>query len=292
MTIREACSIFLTEEARIRNLPQGTIQGYETVLRSLSRWAAEKGLSALEDLDENAVRAWVANWTCRPSTARKRLTQLKALFRFTHDRGCDTRLLLATLRPPRNEARPTLPLEVAEVRALLAASNQQPKEHALILLMRYSGLAIGDAVTLKRASIADTELTLRRAKSGELVTVDLPDAVVSAMASIPAPSPDYFWWSGRGKPVTSAKYWRSRLGIVADRAGVAGFRPHRLRATFAVSLLAQGVAIEDVSALLGHSSIQTTERYYAPWNARRRERLKRIVQAANRSDPVLADMDR
>ena len=111
------------------------------------------------------------------------------------------------------------------------------------------------------------------------------------MLSIRSPNPDYFWWSGRGKPVTSAKYWRSRLGIVADRAGVAGFRPHRLRDTFAVSLLGQGVAIEDVSTLLGHGSIQTTERYYAPWDRRRRERLRRIVQEANRSDPVLADID-
>ena len=291
MTIREACSVFLEQEARIRNLREGTIQGYASVFRLLSRWADENGLSVLDDLEESAVRTWVASWTCRPSTARKRLTQLRAFFRFTIDRGWDSRPLLATVRPPRGDSSTTMPLEVSEVRALLAASMQQPKEHALILLLRYSGLAIGDAVTLRRDSVAGNELTLRRAKSGELVTVDLPDAVVRAMVSIQAPSPAYFWWSGRGKPVTSAKYWRSRLGLIAERAGVAGFRPHRLRDTFAVSLLVQGVAIEDVSALLGHSSIQTTERYYAPWDRRRRERLRRIVQKANRSDPVLADID-
>ena len=156
--------------------------------------------------------------------------------------------------------------------------------------MRYSGLAIGDAVTLRREAVVGTELKLRRAKSGELVTVDLPDAVVRAMASIRASNPDYFWWSGRGRPVSSAKYWRARLGMIADRAGVAGFRPHRLRDTFAVSLPGQGAAIGDVSTLLGHRSIQTTKRYYAPWNRRRRERLRRIVQEANRSDPVLADI--
>ena len=291
MTIRDACSAFLGQEARIRNLRQGTIEGYESILRSLSRWADENDLSVLEDLDEDAARAWVESWTCQPSTTRHRLSQLKAFFRFAFERGWVTRSLLSTIRPPRSTSPPTMPLEVSELRALLAASKHQPKECALILLMRYSGLAIGDAVTLKRESVADTELTLRRAKSGELVTVDLPVAVVRAMLSIRAPSPDYFWWSGRGKPVTSAKYWRSRLGIIADRAGVAGFRPHRLRDTFAVSLLGEGVLIEDVSILLGHRSIQTTERYYAPWDRRRRERLNRIVKEANRSDPVLADID-
>ncbi|MYE05856.1 MAG: tyrosine-type recombinase/integrase [Chloroflexi bacterium] len=292
MTVREACSIFLEQESRIRNLRRGTIQGYETVFRSLLRWAEEKGLSVLEDLDESAIRAWVGSWTCRPSTTRQRLCQLKAFFRFTVERGWDTRVLLATLRPPRSDSPGTMPLEVSEVRALLTASKDQPKEQALILLMRFSGLAIGDAVAMKREAVNGPELTLRRAKSGELVTVNLPDPVVRAMASIRGANPEYFWWSGRGEPVTCAKYWRARLGIIADRAGVAGFRPHRLRDTFAVSLLGQGVAIEDVSALLGHRSILTTERYYAPWNRSRRERLRRIVQEANRSDPVLADIDR
>ena len=184
-----------------------------------------------------------------------------------------------------------MPLELSEMLALLAASKQQPKERALILLMRYSGLAIGDAVTLRRDSVAGTELTLRRAKSGELVTVDLPHAVVAAMASIRGPNPDYFWWSGRSRPVTSAKYWRGRLGMIADRAGVEGFRPHRLRDTFAVALLGHGVAMGDVSTLLGHNSIQTTERYYAPWDRRRRERLTRIVQEVHRADPLLAGID-
>ena len=292
MTIREACSIFLEQEARIRNLREGTIQGYQTVLWSLSRWADANGLSVLEDLEEHAVRAWVGSWSCRSSTARQRLLQLKSFFRFTVDSGWASRALLSTLRLPRNDSVPTMPLTAAEVQALLAASEDQPRERALILLMRYSGLAIGDAVTLCRAAVAGTALTLRRAKSGELVTVDLPDAVVRAMASIPGPNSDYFWWSGKGKPVTRAKYWRARLGAIADRAGVAGFRPHRLRDTFAVSLLGQGVAMEDVSALLGHRSIQTTERYYAPWDRHRRERLMRIVREANRSDPVLAGIGR
>jgi len=184
-----------------------------------------------------------------------------------------------------------MPLTVREMRAILAACVRQPKERALILLMRYSGLAIGDAVTLSREAVVGTELTLRRAKTGELVMVDLPNLVIRAIRRLRGPHPDFFWWAGRGKRVTSAKYWRARLREVAARAGVAGFHPHRLRDTFAVALLTAGVAIEDVSALLGHSSIQTTERHYAPWDRRRRDRLTRVVRAANRLDPLLAEMD-
>ena len=184
-----------------------------------------------------------------------------------------------------------MPLTVPEMRALLRACGQRLKERALILLMRYSGLAIGDAVTLRREAVVGTELTLRRAKTGELVMVDLPHIVVRAILSLRGPNPDYIWWSGRGQRVSSAKRWRARLGDIAARAGVEGFHPHRLRDTFAVALLTAGVSIEDVSSLLGHSSIQTTERHYAPWDRRRRDRLTRVVRAANRLDPLLAEMD-
>ena len=292
MTIAEACLSFVQEELRFRNLAQGTIEGYETVFRSLLSWADVNGLSVVKDLDDTEVRAWMKSWTCQPSTTRQRLAQLKKFFRFTVERGWATRSPLATIRPPQSNSPPTMPLTVPEMRALLVASDQRPKERGLILLMRYSGLAIGDAVTLGREAVVGTELTLRRAKSGELVMVDLPYLVVRAILPLRGANPDYFWWSGRGKRVTSAKYWRSRLGSIASRAGVAGFHPHRLRDTFAVSLLTAGVSIEDVSSLLGHRSVQTTERYYAPWDRRRRDRLTRVVRAANRLDPLLAETDR
>ena len=63
--------------------------------------------------------------------------------------------------------------------------------------------------------------------------VDLPHLVVRAIRAIRGPSPDFFWWSGRGKRVASAKYWRSRLRDVATRAGLADFHTHHLRDTSA-----------------------------------------------------------
>ena len=290
MTISDACSTFLDQEASLRNLRRGTIKGYQTVFRLLSRWSRENDLSLLEDLDEESMRSWIGSWTCQPSTTRQRMSQMKAFFRVAVDRDWVSRSPLAKVRPPKSESPPTMPLTVTEMRALLAAAAQQPKQRALLLLMRYSGLAIGDAATLRRDSVVGAELTLRRAKSGELVMVELPQVVVAAITPLRAPNPDYFWWSGKGQVVSTTKYWRSRLNEVADRADVVRFHPHRLRDTFAVELLNADVSMEDVSALLGHSNIQTTERYYAPWDRRRRERLNRVVREANRRDPLLAEL--
>ena len=47
-----------------------------------------------------------------------------------------------------------------------------------------------------------------------------------------------------------------------------------LRDTFAVELLLSGMKLEDVSRLLTHKSIKTTEAHYAPWVSRREQQLE------------------
>ena len=290
MKISDACSTFVDEEAVLRNLRRATVEGYQSIFRLLVQWSNAKDLTLLTDLDEEQFRAWMRSWTCQPSTARRRLTQLKTFYRVAVDRGWVARSPLAKVRPPKSDSPPTMPLTIDEMRSLLTASAGRPRERGLLLLMRYSGLAIRDAATLRRDALTGTELTLRRAKSGELVMVALPQVVVEAITPLRGRNDQHFWWTGTGSGATTAKYWRTRLNDIADRAGVVGFHPHRLRDTFAVELLNAGVSMEDVSALLGHSDVATTERYYAPWDRRRRERLNRIVREANRQDPLLAEL--
>ncbi len=177
-----------------------------------------------------------------------------------------------------------------EVRALLRAADRKPREQALLLLLRYSGLSIRDATLLGRDALqANGDVVLRRAKSGELVTVALPDEVIAALDSVAEPGSHHYFWTGRSEPETPPKYWRKRLTRIAAAAGVKGFHPHRLRDTFAVELLVAGVMIQDVSTLLGHSSVATTERHYAPWNLARRERLALIVRKVHQRDPILLE---
>ena len=287
LSVKDSVAEFLRDCA-VRNLSKATINSYRTVLRGLERWAQARDIDTIAALDPEEVRKWRSAWTCQPSTAKMRLGKAKAFFRHAVERGWIEESPAARLRPPRTSSRPTLPLTSDEMLAMVVAAQPMPRERGLLLLMRYSGLAIRDASTLRREDIQGTELVLRRAKTGELVTVDLPLPVLRAVKAQRSSDPRFFWWSGRGEPLTAAKYWRARLGRVARKAGVQAFTPHRLRDTFAVSLLLAGVAMQDVSALLGHSSVQTTERYYAPWDRRRRERLTRVVREANEGDELLA----
>jgi integrase len=50
------------------------------------------------------------------------------------------------------------------------------------------------------------------------------------------------------------------------------------RHTFSIELLIDGVPLEDVAQLLGHSSVKTTEKYYASWVKARADRLERVME--------------
>ncbi len=287
MTVRKACEAYL-RDLNARNLRPRTIESYECLLRLLESFALDASIKSLAEIDTRAIRDWRESWSCTPTTHRKRLTQLGAFFTHATQAGWIASSPIKGLRAPKAQAAPTMPLSVAEVRGLLAASRHKPKEEALILLLRYSGLSIVDAVTLRRSAVQSTgEVVLRRAKSGELVTVLLPPAALAALDALPQ-RPHYFW-TGQSQPTTVAKYWRDRLKKVAVAARVEGFHPHRLRNTFAVELLLTGMAMHDVSTLLGHGSVRTTELYYAPWNQARRGRLLLLVGEVHLQDPILRE---
>ena len=71
-----------------------------------------------------------------------------------------------------------------------------------------------------------------------------------------------------------------------------------LRDTFAVEYLLAGMPLEEVSRLLGHSSVLITQKHYAPWVLERQQRLATSVRTAwstmglNAAAPVINIADR
>ena len=291
MKLSEACNLFLND-VRARKLKPSTQRAYDFALRHLQEHCTAQGMLDLRDVTERSLRAWRETWTWSTATHTLRLKLIKAFFRFAVRSKWIASSPAENLQSPKQDDHPTLPLSQAELEAILEAAGIGTKEQALILLMRFSGLSILDAVTLARSAIDDDgNLTLRRHKSGEFVVGYIHPKVSEALHRFPPVSKQYFFWTGKSQPETAAKYWRGRMNLVARKAKVENFLPHRLRDTFAVELLVAGVSMEDVSTLLGHSSITITEKYYAPWNRSRRDRLVAALQRAHRRDPLLPELE-
>ena len=290
MKLTDACDAYL-RDMQARNLRPNSIKNYKSLFRAWQAYADEHGLFELDSFDQGVMVEWRESWSLKPSSGRQRLTLLRAFFTHAMDSGWVEESPVAKLKPPRSRSKPVMPLSREEFRALIAASVAKPKEQALLFLMRFSGLSIVDAVTLRRDAIRGNNITLRRAKSGELVMLYIPDLVIAALDRIKQPGRDHFFWTGSSEPDTITRYWRSRLNLIARKAGVKDFRTHRLRHTFAVEFLLAGESIEDLSTLLGHSSVNITEQNYAAWNVSRRDRLYRITQGIYERNPSLLVFD-
>lgn len=268
-SVAEAAASYIAD-CEARNVRASTITSYRRTLGTFPDMQLTHVAAA-------HVAHWRAGRKVGSGTQRKELEHLRFFFRW-----CCTRKLIsenpaAGVRPPRVDSRPTMPYSQDEVSRLLAAcdriSSDNPVEtgyirrraRCFVLLLLYSGLRRSDAAVLRRSALGkDNRLTLRTEKTGVRLQVQIPAAVADELRSLPADHPEYFFWSGRSKPATIAgNLWRTiqRLGKLSEIHAT----PHRFRDTFACRLLEKGADIRTVQMLLGHTSVRTTEKHYAPW---------------------------
>jgi site-specific recombinase XerD len=115
------------------------------------------------------------------------------------------------------------------------------------------------------------------------VSVPIPPEVAKEILAVPNDNPAYLLWNtGTGKEQSAVTNWQHDLRELFRDAGITSegnMLSHRLRDTFAVDLLEKGVPLEEVSKLLGHESIKTTERHYSKWVKGRQDRLNSLVTA-------------
>jgi integrase/recombinase XerD len=303
VTIERACAEF-ERDAEARGLREPTLYKYRLLFRRLKEFARERGLRYLSELDLSRLREFRASWPNKNHAAVKKLEALKTFFRFAHDSSWIDDNPARKLKNPKVEHNPTLPFERDEVVRILAACEGYPREcgggdaeysrklRALVLLLRYSGLRIRDAVMLSRDGIREGKLLLYTAKTGTPVYCPLPDVVVNALDAVLRPGSPCYFWSGESKPKSAVGDWQRSLAKLFELAQVPGAHAHRFRDTFAVESLVAGIPIEQVSALLGHQPLRVTERHYEPWVRARQEQLEASVRRAWVLDPVVSGATR
>jgi integrase len=298
VTVSEACSSF-TEDAAARNLRQDTLDKYDRLLRDLQRFATEKKIQFANEFDVDLVRKFRATWPDSNISAAKKLERLVAFFSFAQESGWLADNPAKKVKKPKIDTPPTLPFERDEMGRILAATERYPDNygrtggadarrlHALTLLMRYSGLSIRDAVTLPKERLKEDRLFLRRHKTGVPVMCKLPPFAVEALHNCPGSTPAYFFWTGTSNPKSVVGNWQRSFRKLFTLVGIKGGHPHRFRDTFAVELLLAGTPIDRVSVLLGHTSVRTTEKHYAPWVRARQEQLEADIERSWNNDPFL-----
>ncbi|WP_353070999.1 tyrosine-type recombinase/integrase [Tunturiibacter gelidoferens] len=293
-TIERAIELFLSDKGS-QGIDSDVLKKYDRELMRFRQFMEKRSKLfpreiALDDLTE--FRAGWLHLYPSSTTRSKVQERLRAFLRYCYESQLVDRV--PKLSPIKVDEPPTLPLTNKQYTKLLQVirdeftDDKATRAHALVRLMRFSGLAIRDAVTLEREEMKwDNEAKLHRVvtnrqKTGTHVSVPIPqDVAAEVMVAMKLnENPKYaFWNTGTGKPQTAVTNWQHDLRQIFRTAGMEDGHPHQLRDTFAVGLLEQGVPLEEVSKLLGHESIKTTERYYAKWAKARQDRLDSLVVA-------------
>lgn len=167
-------------------------------------------------------------------------------------------------------------LDKQEIRALIQAAKQHPqtvrrcRDTAIVLTLCGTGLRAGELVKLERRDYDNGILTVRQGKGRKYREIHVADAVdkaIRAWVKVSANEAENALFSRiqrNGKTATQPLTTTGLTGILVElqqTAGIARFTPHDMRRTFITRLLEQGVDINTVRQLAGHSNISTTTRY-------------------------------
>lgn len=167
-------------------------------------------------------------------------------------------------------------LDKQEIRALIQAAKQHPqpvrryRDAAIVLTLCGTGLRAGELVKLERRDYDNGILTVRQGKGRKYREIHVADAVdkaIRAWLKIGEDEADSALFNRiqrNGKVASQPLTTTGLTGILADlqqTSGIARFTPHDMRRTFITRLLEQGVDINTVRQLAGHSDISTTTRY-------------------------------
>jgi len=281
ISVEDACDRFMDYQ-RSRNLRASSLAKYDLLVRELKF----EFRGPLEAVTLPFLREYQSSWKLCPESRLYKLSRLRTFFRFCVENGWLRENPAKSLARPVFVKKPAVPFSTEEMEKILWATEVYPdspkgrreKVSAFVLVLRYTGLRIGDVVALRKEHVNNGKLCLQTAKTGTGVWIPLKDELRAALDRLET-SAGYFFYSGDGTLKSAISSWSRTMRTLFRLAGVTG-HPHQFRHYFSVDLLSKGVPIEDVAALLGHSSSLVTARYYNAYVKVRQDRLEAEIEKA------------
>jgi integrase/recombinase XerC len=274
---------FLRSLEHERRASANTVRAYERDITQLVEFLREKSGRAptVADLDIPQVRAYLASLfgRCSASTIARKLSSLRSFGAFLVRRGLREDNPVRLVKMPRQVR--TLPrfLSEEEAAAVMAAPDPDgalgARDRAILELLYGSGLRVSEVCGLDIGDVdlMEATLTVRAGKgskdrivpAGELA-VDATRSYLDQRPSLRHPRTGYqdplaLFLNYRGGRLTvrsvARMVDRSCLGA-ATRSRVG---PHALRHSCATHMLSSGADLRAIQEMLGHASLQTTQRY-------------------------------
>ncbi len=260
---------FLEYLFSIRGYSEKTVETYEVALEQMKEYCECTEDNGVVTLDIRSLRSTIADSSKK--TISKKLSAIRSFVSYLNEqRDLSVSLKGDTpVRVPKTLPKPISSDIISEVMA-----DCDLMERTVLLILYGMGLRIAELSTLKREDITDRWITVtgKGNKSRQLPLIEeVKNSIDKYLDNHPVGR--YLFEKG-GVPMNPSQL-RYIVTKVFKRHGIKA-TPHQLRHSFASHLLNNGARISDVSELLGHASMSTTQIYTKLGDAKK---LKEYIMA-------------
>ncbi|MDR0782298.1 MAG: site-specific integrase [Propionibacteriaceae bacterium] len=263
---------------RERSAQQGTAAVYTARVAGFVEWLPSPTKHSLRVLTAATVTEWVnleATRGWKASTLGKQMVMLRSFLRYCHRSGLTGQDLSGVVPHAAAWRLSSIPESVptGTIEALFDSLDlRSPKglrDRAILLLLTGLGLRACEIAALRLGDIGWRTGSLRvHGKGDRIDELPLPDDVGQALENYVlfgrggrVEGDEVFWTLIRPVQPLSANGVCGAVRQVCAGAGVTQFGPHRLRHTFATTMLASGATLKEVQGLLRHQNLATTAIY-------------------------------
>jgi len=273
---------FLTYLRVEAGLAPRTIEAYEGDLVHMTTDFASHGPGSVEDVTTrhlaDHLRRLHRERGLASATIVRHLSTIRIFFRYLHANALIETNPADLLETPTRWRRLPGVMSERHVRSLLEAATPDAgrlwlRDRAVVELLYAGGLRASEVGAL---GLNDYDPALRilrvlgKGSKQRLVPIGVPahDALRAYLAELRpllAVHEDRrdrgrIMLTSTGRPLSRVDVWHV-VRRLAERAGLEGIHPHKLRHSFATHLLAGGADLRVVQELLGHADIATTQIY-------------------------------
>lgn len=270
MKIHEAFAEYRRHEVLAMNYSPSTFQSY---LNAEKKVIAHFGNIDVSAIDIDGVHELYLDMihNCCSDTARSYLSKLRVVLRYCRNHGEKT-IDPDEIKLPRREkkvARFLTDKEYTRFMSEISRSHRGYKNidryrNTLIAEMLFvTGLRVSELCALDRDSICNRQFVVV-GKSKEprvcFITRDV-ERKIDCYLSMRTDTNRALFVDQNTSERIKARNVQRVFRRVSKESGISGCTPHTMRHSFATYMIEDGVDIRFVAAMLGHQSLQTTQRY-------------------------------
>jgi integrase/recombinase XerD len=253
------------DSQRLRGLRMSTLDAYEQFLARFIREIG-KPITAVTTRDLRRFLMAEERRGNKPATLASKISKLNTFFDWLQRERIIRENPMDLIDAPRIPEPPPKYLSYDELEAVREAAAGNLLRETLVETLYSSGVRVSELVALDRRDLNLTQkrATVREGKGGKSRVVPLSTRATRLLRRLLDEREDNDPWVFRSNfnrrmSVSSVQWHIAKLGEQAEL--MFQLTPHQLRHSLATHLLNAGMPLDQIQLILGHSNIQTTQRY-------------------------------